>query len=398
MGFGNSDFKTKSSRFVVGFGLVINLNEDLPRKYDEGRMGAADSKGYVMVGHVVSVFGALDPAAAPVVGSDVSVTVRPGDGRKEIFDDLEKTKEGACFFLEGVTGDVDALCARWVHGAGSNRDIRALEIVGAPHVSFENPIPADGPSSGYLRVNLDGSPTVFSERRLDGVWGTREFSFEEVVSRLGVALEKNLKFSVRQRVLAPSAALRVHNQGELEEVLTAFREEGFTGSVVRSFVPGVLDSDHVDVQALLWPQDIPGKGGAADRTYEMPVLQDTPRFVALRDGEADAHMEVIPGYVMDLIGNSNDIEKSTKHKFVGTIVKGLSNGQKALYAGQQYGPGIAISSINGDGDVTGLLRLATRTEGAQYRSLVTIPTPNFQDAGQVVMAVKNKSADAAAEG
>ena len=113
VGTSGDGFKTKSTRFVVGFGLVIDLAKDLPREFDESMMGPAGGKGYRIEGQVVSVLGALDAAAAPAVGEKVRVVVRPGDTCKAIFDDLEKTKEGVRFLLEGVTGNADALVARW---------------------------------------------------------------------------------------------------------------------------------------------------------------------------------------------------------------------------------------------------------------------------------------------
>ena len=387
MAFGNGntrtgEFKTKTGRFAVGFGVMIDLDVDLPRKYDASTMGAFGEKGFVMVGQVVSVLGAQD-VLAPAVGSAISVIVRPNDSRKGIFDDLEKTKEGGRFLLEGMTGTPDAWEARWAHGAGNNRSIQGLEIVSPPYVSFENPTPNDGPKNGYLRLNLDGAPTVFDERRSDGVYVPREFSYAEVVERLKTALDQDLNFNVRQRVLVPSGAALVDNQEGLEYALTQFRASGFTECVVRSFITGTSDVDQVDVQSLRWPENVPANEHFAGATYDMPALKETKRFVALRDGAAQASMEVVPGYMVSLLGNK-DVEKSTKHKFAHNIVKGLSDKQKAMYGAQSYGPGISISAVSESGDVTGLTRLAVRTDGVQYRNLALIPTPHFVDADKML--------------
>lgn len=387
MGFGKAGatggFKTESRRYSVGYGLVVDLEKDLPRDFDEKVMGRATDKGYVVKGWVVAVLGAAGASASPVVGATVSVLVRPTDNRKAIFDDLEKTKESMRFLLEGVTGTADALEARWVHGAGSNRKVEALEIVGVPHVAFENPVANDGPSNGWLNVSLDGSATSFDVRGRDGVFVAHELPYEVVVQRLKVALDKNLKLRVSQRVLAPSLAVLVEDDAGMEAALTGFRRDGYTACVVRSFIPGTVDSRDVDVQLMSWPEDVPGDGAEfAGQTYDMPVLQDSKKFVALRDGEAQALMEVIPGCIKNLIGNS-DVEKSTKHKFARNIVKGLSDGQKTMYAMQSYGPAMAVSAVNDQDEATGLTRLCIRTEGAQFRNLMTIPSPNFVGADKV---------------
>lgn len=383
------EFKTKAAgKFSPGFGILISLDKELPRKWDEKTMAVAGGKGYVMAGEVLNVLGDKGALDSLAVGAKVCVTVRPGNSSKDIFDDLEKTREAKLFLLEGVSGagaDLDALEARWVHGAGANRSVEYLEVVGPPQVSFDNPEPKDGPRT--LRVHLDGSPTVFDERRDDGVYVPREFSYTEVVDRLRMAVDKGLKFRVSQRTLEPSAAVVVNSQSELQIALTEFRLMGYTGCVVRSFVPGTQDAEQVDVQTLWWPLDVPASGTYAGATYDMPALQETKRFVSLRDGEAIARMEVVPGYAVDLIGNS-DATKSTKHKFVGDIVKGLSDKQKAMFGAQNYGPGIVIRAVNEEGEVSGLTRLAIRTEGAQVRSLVQVVTPNFLDADKVVLKVK----------
>lgn len=386
MGFGKAGaggFTTASRRYAVGYGLVIDLEKDLPREFDEELMGRATDKGYPVKGWVVAVLGATAASVPPVVGDMVSVLVRPADGRKAIFDDLEKTKEGMRFLLDGVTGPVDALEARWVHGAGVNRKVEALEIVGAPHVSFENPVASDGPSNGWLNLSLDGSATSFDVRGRDGVFVTHELPFDIVVERLKIVLDRNLKLRVSQRVLAPSLSVLVEDDAGMEAALAGFRKDGYTACVVRSFIPGTVDSREVDVQLMSWPEDVPAdNAGFAGQTYEMPVLQDTRKFVALRDGEAQALMEVIPGCIKSLIGNS-DVEKSTKHKFARNIVKGLSDGQKNMYAMQSYGPAMAVSAVNEQNEATGLTRLCIRTEGAQYRNLMTIPSPHFVDADKV---------------
>jgi len=379
-----SEYKTKKTGFESGIGLVMVLDEELPRKYDEKKMGGDGAKGFVLTGKVVEVLGQRAKGAMPGVGERWSVTVRPGDDRKVIFADLEKTKEGSRFLLEGVTGDVDAMTARWVHGAGANREIRAVELIGVPHVTFENPVPKDGPFNGMLRMNLDGSPTEYDVRVGEGVWERRELSFDTMVARLKAALEKGLHFRVTQRVLAPSKAVLVDGQEEFEAVLTAFRKSGYTSCVVRTFIPGTTDPSQVDVQVLSWPDDIPAKGDAVGKTFELPVLKETKKFAALRDGAAVASMEVVPGYELALIGNPTDHDKSAKHKFVNDIVgKGLSDGQKGMYGSQSYGPGITIRAVNDEGTVLGLLRLATRTEGPQIRGLMQIPTEAFPDADKI---------------
>jgi len=382
---GGDVFKTKvaAGKFSPGFGILISLDSELPRKWDEKTMAVAGGKGYVMVGTVTCLLGDKGALDALVVGAKVRVTVRPSNLTKNIFDDLEKTREASKFLLEGVSGtDLGALEARWVHGAGSNRSVEHLEIVGPPQVSFDNPNSKDGPRT--LRVQLDGTPTVFDERRDDDVLVRREFSYSEVVDRLRLAVDNGLKFRVSQRVLEPSSAVLVNGQGDLTVALTEFRRLGYTGCVVRSFVPGTKVVEDVDVQTLWWPLDAPANGTFAGAVYDMPTLQETKRFVALRDGEAIARMEVVPGYAIDLIGNS-DVTKSTKHKFVADIVKGLSDKQKAMFGGQNYGPGIAIRLVNDGGEVSGLTRLAIRTDGGQVRSLVQVVTPNFLDADKVVL-------------
>lgn len=400
MGFGRDGssrkkvFKTATRRYVTGACVVIQLRRELPRKYDEPVMGAGSEKGLWLTGTVVDVLGAAADAKLPAVGTEVDILARPGDGRRAIFDDLDKTNEGFRFLLEGVVQNGDTLEARWVHGAGDNRRIQPLEVVGVPHVSFENPYREDGPKNGWLHLNLDGSATEFDVRDSNGTYAKHEFMFDDVVGRLQTALERNLKFRVSQRVLAPSKAMLVYDDGELAAALTSFRIDGFTSCVVRSFIPGTKDSKQVDVQLLSWPADVPVDGNFKGLTYEMPTLQPTKRFVELQDGEAHACMEVIPGYVASLVGNA-DTEKSTKHKFVRNIVKGLSDGQKSMYGTQGYGPGVSISAVN-DGEVSGLTRLAIRTDGVQYRNLMTIPTPNFMDADKI-QSGPAKMRDAVAE-
>ena len=381
-GTASGGFKTETKRYVVGYGLVVDFEKDLPRKF----VGDAIKKGYQLSGHVVAVLGAKDDGSVPALGSMVSVLLRPRDNAKDIFDDLEKTRESMRFFLEGVSGKPDALEARWAHGAGANRSVQALEIVGAPHLSFENPVPNSGPKNGFLYLNLDGTPTSFDVRGNDGVYLTHQLPFADVVGRLKTTLEKNGKFRVSQRVLSPSLSVLVDDQSALDSTLAAFRAIGFTNCVVRSFIPGTNDPKQVDVQLLSWPQDVPSTFDYAGTTYEAPVLRETARFIALRDGKATACMEVIPGYVMNLIGNK-DVEKSTKHKFAHGVVKGLSDSQKGMYAAQSYGPGVAVFAVHEDGAISGLSRLAIRTEGIQYDNLMSIPTPNFVDADKIQMAL-----------
>lgn len=388
------EFKTKGARFAPGFGLVLDLAVELPRSYDGRTTNGPDLLGFPMTGRVAAVLGARADAQAPAVGDTVSVLVRPGDARASIFADVERTKETVRFLLEGVSANADGLVARWVHGAGANRSIEELEIVGPPHVSFENPTPADGPRNGYLRLNLDGAATTFDERRSDGVFVPREFTYEQVLARFKLAVEQDLKFRVSQRVLIPSASALVNDQAGLEAVLTGFREAGFTSCVVRSFIAGTSDASLVDVQILSWPADVAPNGDFEGLTYPIPMLQETKRFVELRDGAAAACMEVIPGYVLSLIGNK-DTEKSTKHKFAKDVIKGHSDKQKVMYGAQSYGAGISISAVSEAGVVNGLTRLAIRTDGPQYRNLMLIPTPHFADADKI--EVSKKAADRAAE-
>ncbi len=396
IGNGSDSFKTRSAKFSQGCGLLISLDKELPRKFDEASMGGADSKGFVVLGMVKAVLGALESNAAPAVGDLVKVTIRPGDSNKAVFDDMSKPNEGTNFLLEGLTGDVDNLEARWVHGAGSNRDVRFLEIVGAPYISFDNPIPKDGPSSGLLRLNLNGTPTKFDVRLADGTWSHRELSFDVVVERLKTAMERNASFRVSQRVLEPSMALVVDGQAALESLLTEFRDNGYTSCVVRTFIPGTTDPDFVDMQYLYWPQNIAANGERAATTYEMPVLSETKKFAQLRDGVAVAVMELIPGYEISLVNNPSDSTKSAKHIFVNNILaKGLSDSQKNYYAAQSYGPGYSIRAVNDDGVVLGLTRLATRSEGTQFSGMMTIPSPAFPDADKIVFPEKSKTTDEA---
>ena len=398
MGFGKpgvqGGFRTENRRYDAGYGLILDLEFDLPRKYEPEVFGDPNGKGLVMRGRVVSVLGAGDSATTPPAGDLVNVVLRPGDSCKAIYDDLEKTRESMRFLLEGVTGGLDGLSARWAHGAGANRNVDAVEIVGAPHLSFENPVQSDGPKNGWLYLNLDGSATEFDVRGRDGVYSKRSMDFDAVVDRLKVAVEKNLKFRVGQRVLLPSHSRLVEDQSALDGALQEFRTAGYTACVVRSFVVGTLDAKEVDVQFLTWPADLPADGQYEAKTYPAPQLQETARFVALRDGEAQALMEVIPGYVANLIGNS-DVEKSTKHKFVLNIVRaGLSESQRNMYGAQGYGPGILINAVQDNGAVTGLTRLAVRTHGPQYQRIMNIPSPHFVNADKVVVTTAAAEKDA----
>jgi hypothetical protein len=375
---GLADFKTRSRKYSPGYGLVLELTDELPRHYDDKTFGAADGKGLSLTGTVVDVFSNEHSTGfVPAIKSKVTVTVRPDDARRTIYDDLSKTTEGHRFLFEGVSGESDALVARWAHGAGGNRLVEYVEIVGVPHVVFENPVKTDGPKSGFLRLNLDGSPTTFDERLPDGTYVEREFDYAEMVSRLEMTLRTNGRFRVGQRALFPSLAVLVDGQEALEAALTKFRGEGMTHCVVRTFVPGTTDARNVDVQLLSWPLDIPANGNHAAKSYEMPVLVETKRFAALRDGTDEAHMEVIPGFVMNLVGNPSDPTKSNKHKFVNDIVKGHSDKQKSLFASQSYGPGISIHAVNESGETLGMTRLAIRVDGPQYRNLLSIPTEYF---------------------
>lgn len=391
----NGEFKTKKSKYSAGYGVVLDLDKELPRKYDEKTMGGDGAKGFVMTGKVVNVLGAAVTGTAPSIGEKVSIRVRPGDSSSDIYKDVAQTKEGTRFFLEGVTGDAGAMEARWVHGAGGNRDVRALEIAGVAHVSFDNPEPKDGPRNGMLRLNLDGSPTVFDVRVSEGEWVKREFSFDVVVSRLKTALDRELNFRVSQRVLVPSKAVPVAGQQELEEVLAGFRKSGYTSCVVRTFVPGTADPMQVDAQVLSWPADIEANGDQPAKVFDIPALRETWKYAELRDGAAIAQTEVIPGYEVSLVGNPGDTNKSAKHKFVHDIVdKGISDGMKNLYGSQSYGPGISIRAVNDDGVILGLTRLVTRTAGPQFRSLMQIPTQAFPDADKLDFKAKENPVEA----
>lgn len=397
MGFGKTGsqgFRTESRRYDAGYGVVIDLVDRLPRKYEAAVFGDPNDNGLVLHGVVVSVHGPTVDDALAAVGSSVDVLLRPGDNRKVIFDDLEKTREDVRFLLEGVSQGVGSLEARWAHGAGVNRCVEAVEYVGAPHLAFENPVPSDGPKNGWLHLNLDGSDTEFDVRGIDGSYTEHALAFSDVVERLKVALEKNLKFRVSQRVLKPSLALLVDDQTALEQALEVFRNNGYTACVVRSYVPGDMDEKKVDVQFLSWPQDVPANAQYEAKTYPVPMLQETPRFVALRDGEAAAVMEVIPGYISSLVGN-RDVEKSTKHKFASNIVRlGLSDGQKKMYGAQGYGPGMLLLAVQENGDVTGLTRLAIRTQGPQFRRVINIPSRNFPDADKLQIISEKEAAAA----
>lgn len=395
MGFPNQNtarFKTGvRHRFITGYGVLLELERVLPEHYDASQFGDPNDRGLALTGAVCEVLGAR--TQAPKVGAKVTIHLRPTDLRIVVYQDLVLTNVGARVLLEGVhSEDGQRFEARWAHGAGKNRQVRGLEIVGAPHVSFENPVAGVGPKKGWFYLNLDGSPTVYESRASDGKNTTNEIAYDEAVRRLGLVIEKQLKFKVSQRVLEPSAAVQVRDQEELEYALNVFRQAGFTSSAVRTYVPGTTHDDQVDVQILSWPKDVPADEKTSGITYEMPVLAETRKFAALRDGEAPAHMEVIPGYVMSLVGNA-DPTKSTKHRFAQGILRGLSDGQKAMYATQAYGPGIALSSVGEDGTVAGLVRLALRTEGLQYRQLLNIPTPNFVDADKVEIAPKRGLVD-----
>ena len=385
-------FKTAARRFTPGYCIVLRLHNELPTRYNAEVLGPGSEKGMVLTGVVQQVLGARH--ASPAVGSSVSIRLRANDLRQAIYADLELTKEGFVFLLEGITGPLDALQCRWAHGAGVNREVRFLEVVGAPHVTFETPIPLDGPKNGWLHLHLDGSPTGYDVRSGDGTYSRHELSFEEVSSRLGQAVALGRKFKVSQRVLMPSAAALVANQHDLEHALTTFRVSGFTRCVVRTFIPETNNPRQIDVQLLNWPADIPRDDNFAGATYEMPTLEETPRFVMLRDGEELAHMEVIPGYVVTLVGNP-DVTKSTKHRFVQEVVRGLSDARKNFYATQAYGPGIAVSTVAEDGLVAGMVRIALRTEGPQYRNLLSIPTPNFPTADKVKVATPRAGSEAA---
>jgi len=390
---GLKDFKTRPSTFVQGYGLVIKLDNELPRKYDQKIMGDAEANGFTLSGSVVSVLGAKEHSVVPAANEKINVTVRPDDLRSKIYSDLHQTQEGHFFLLEGVSGDFDNLTARWAHGAGDNRDIQALEIVGVPSVRFENP-EKDGPRT--LRLNLDGSPTFINVRTPSGDWVEQELPFATVVDRLKATIDKGGKFRVSQRVLEPSGALVVNDQKQLESTLASFRDAGYTHTIVRIFVEGTNDPRNVEMQYLSWPLNIPESGSQPARNYEMPELRETKRFIKLREADENVIMEVIPGYELSLIGNPSDPTKSVKHAFVNTIVgKGLSDSQMKLYKSQSYGPGISIRAKDGNSTL-GLIRTAIRTEGSQIKGLIQIPTAAFPQATALDFsdqAAQNEPAD-----
>lgn len=379
MGFATTPenrFKTDKRRYSAGYCLIVDLLQDLPRKYDEQTMGLGSDRGYVLHAYVVAVLGAAKDTDVPAINSEVKVLLRANDPRKIIFDDLDKTREGMRFLLEGVGGPLDSLEARWAHGAGQNRDVVEAEIVGQPHVSFENPDALYPTDRDWLRLNLDGSDTEISVRQADGTWGSQVIPYLDMVNRLDKATKSDLKFRVGQRVLSPSWAKIVTDQLGLESALTEFRVSGFTHFVVRSFETGTKYLDRVDTQTLAWPLDIPASDTFPGRQYNMPMLRETPRFIGLRDGDAPASMEVIPGSMVSLIGNS-DVTKSTSHKFVNGIVAGLSDSQKRMYAAQKYGPGVLVFAVSENKRPEGMTRLAIRTEGIQHPNLASIPTRNL---------------------
>lgn len=385
MGFGNNEFKSTTSRrqFLVGSGLVIDLQFDLPRKYDENLLGPMDEKGFLIKGYVVDVLGWPNTTPAPQNGSVVDVLLRPFDLRIAIFEDIEKIREERRFLLEGVTtSSANTLEARWIHGAGSNRNVDFAEIVSPPNVSFDSPMANVG-SNGRLNLHLDGSPTFYDVRVADGSYSPHELPFPAVVGHLKTALDNNARFSIWQRVLIPSRSVLVDNLDALNAALTAFRAEGLTGCLVRSFVAGTSDLMEVDVQVMSWYPDTPAVGNTPAKQYDVPVLRESPRFVALRDGAKEALMEVIPGRVLNLIGNQ-DVDRSTKHKFAREIVRGLSDRQMNMYGALGYGPGVCICAVAEDGSVSGMTRLAVRTEGVQYRDLHFIPSPHLPHADKLV--------------
>jgi hypothetical protein len=389
MAFPKGNFTTRK-KYAMGHGLIVSLASELPRTYDEKTMGDADAPGYVVKGTVKAVLGALDDAAAPKAGEQIEILVRPGDKRLKIFEDLAQTNERTQFLLEGVVQGETSLEARWAHGAGKNREVTPVEIVGVPHITFENPA-KDGPE--YLRLNLDGSPTKYDER-IENEWVKSEIPFDEVMARLKTAFDKGLKFRVSQRVLTPSKSTSIYGQDELEAMLTTFRQMGSTSCMVRTFLPGTTDPHKVDVQLLTWPEDIAADGENEGKSFDKPTLRDTKRFAALRDGEEMAEMEIIPGYELVLVGNPTDAAKSAKHAFVKNLLKnGLSDSQKNLYRSQTYGPGISIRAKSEDGTVLGLTRPACRTEGTQYRNLASIPSPNFKEADKIDFKTTSNDAE-----
>lgn len=375
-------------RFEQGVAVVMRLTKPMPEKYDSKRFGSPDDKGLILKGNVVEVIGNPSAESFPQKKGDlIDILLRPDDSRQKIFDDIVLTQEATRFVIDGVTMPGDTILGRWISGAGQNREITALEIVGPPSIQFENPTDS-GP--GWMRINMDGTSSK-ADTLIDGHFVERKLSFDEGVALLDAAYKKKLRFRVCQQVFEPSAACSVIGQDELETMMSNLRDAGYTNNIVRTFIRGTTDSSKVDLQYLGWPQDIPASDKSAGKTYDMPMLRDTPRFAALRDGEEAAEMELIPGYEMELIGNADDPSKSQRDKFVQDIIKyGLTQKQKNMYASQAYGPGMSIRAKNEQGDVLGLIKLAIRVNGPQYSTPVQIPTEQFPDAPKLILKRKGQ--------
>lgn len=381
-----SKFQTKPKKtYQQGFGLIVKLDNDLPRKYNAESMGAGTEKGYPVVGTVVQNLGGNE--SSPQVGAHIEVLIRPDAERKKIYEDMEKTRAANVFMAEGVTmKDDGTLEARWISGAEENRHIEHFEMVGRPYISFENP-KEDGPKS--IRVDLTGKGFEYSKKKDDGTYENGiEMPNEEVLARLKATLDADGKFRVMQRVLQPSKAVQVDDQAALDEALYNFRNQGFTSCIVRTFVPGTTNPDQVDVQTLNFPQDIPAQNGKPEMVYDIPQLSETTKFAELQESGLDTVTEVIPSKLINMVKNPSDKEKSAAHKFAKEVVAGLNDGQKKMYAAQNYGPGIAMCARREDGIVLGMTQVASRTDGAQVKGLMSINTPVFPTASNIAFTKK----------
>lgn len=374
------DFKTRPA-YSKGVGIVIRLLQRFPSDYDE-KMAFNNGKGLKLDANVVEVLG--EPVGLekpPKKGDLINIILREGDDATKIHADIVLTKEPLRFLIEGVTWDEHGVArGRWLRGAGANREISQLEIVGPPSIRFENPV---SKFPKWLRLNLDGSPTSFDEI-VDGAYVHHPLPFDEGLKLLKQAMSAKKNFRICQRVIEPSASVLVSNQQEFEQIMSSLRQSNYTSNVVRTFVPHTQDPNKVDIQYLSWPKDIPANQDHEAKVFDMPLLRDTTRFTYLSENEPDAVMEILPGYELEMIGNSDDHSKSTKHKFIQDILdSGLSATKMNLYATQAYGPGISVRAKNDTGEVLGLLQLVTRIEGEQYPTILNIPSPNFPEAATI---------------
>lgn len=396
------DVKAKKS-MSNGFGLIMELDGDLPRKYDAKTMGAATEKGYVLTGSVLQNLGGGENS--PQVGAHVSVTVRADNERKVIFDDLAKTLAANTFMLEGVEAAADgSLKARWANGAEDNREIMHYEIVGRPTISFDNP-KDDGIKGKPLNMDLAGGDYTYNQRNADNTYTNGVvIPNAELTARLKATVESGGKFNIYQRAFAPSKAVVVDSQEELDATLEKFREEGYTSCFARTFVEGTTNPEEIDIQMLFYPNDIPAKDGKPAKVYDKPQLEGNKKFEHLQE-LADAgkvvKTEIVPGLTAYIVGNKDDHTKSAKHKLAASVVAGFSDSQKGFYGSQHYGPGIITFAKSEDGVRLGALKPAARTEGKSFKGLMNLNTTAFPNASDVVFtkkaqeAVENNTVDAA---